>query len=347
MAAINSKTATKANRHGDSVQVVVLGAGPWGSNLIRTFHEIGALAAVVEPDEEARAHVADSYPDVTVFARAEEAWASPWPAVVIATPVPTHFRLAHEALAAGKHVFVEKPLTLTTYEAEELVRLATECRRILMVGHLLLYQPAIQWIKEHLDQGLIGDVVGLHQERLSLGRVRTAENALWSLGVHDVAVLLYLVGVAPTDVIATGQRVLQPTVEDDVRVELRFPGDVRAHLHSSWLWPERRRQLTIIGTAGMLVYDELVQTVTLHRKAIGPDLMALDDGAEVVFVGEGQPLRLECEHFLEAVRTGRKPLSDGESGLEVVRVLDRAQQQLIKMDPADHIVGDARGAPGV
>lgn len=317
---------SKLPRH--ATQVAVLGAGPWGSNLIRTFRELGALAAVAEPDHEKRARVVESYPEVVIFSRADEVWSSPWPAVVIATPVPTHYALARQALEAGKHVFVEKPLSLTAKEAEALVRLARERQLTLMVGHLLLYQPAIGWVKKQLDTGLIGDVVSLHQERLSLGRARSAENALWSLGVHDVAVLLYLVDQRPVHLSASGQRVLQPTVEDDVRVEFAFSNGIRAHLHCSWLWPEKRRQLIIIGTKGMLVYDELAQTVTLHRKCISSDLKARDEGAEVVFVGEGQPLRLECEHFLEAVQTGRRPLSDGESGLEVVRVLEDAQRQL-------------------
>lgn len=313
-----------------SVQVAVLGAGPWGSNLIRTFHDLGALAAVVEPDDEKRARIAEDYPHATVLTGADEAWSSPWPAVVIATPVPTHYELVRQALEADKHVFVEKPLALTTEEAEALVALARERGRTLMVGHLLLYQPAIEWVKKQLETGLIGDVVSLHQERLSLGRARVTESALWSLGVHDVAVLLHLVGQRPIQVAASGQRVLQPMVEDDVRVEFVFRKGVRAHLHSSWLWPERRRQLTIVGTKGMLVYNELEQTVTLHRKSIDSDLQVKDKGSEVVFVGEGQPLRLECEHFLEAVQTGRRPLSDGESALEVVRVLESAQQQMTR-----------------
>lgn len=310
------------------VRVAVLGAGQWGSNLIRTFHELGALAAVAEPDAARRSRVAEQYPDVITLSRPEDVWSSPLPGIAIATPAPTHFELARQALEAGKHVFVEKPLTLTSKDAEELVRIAEERGRALMVGHLLLYQPAIRWIKQQIDMGLIGRVVSLHQERLSLGRVRTAENAMWSLGVHDVAVLLYLVGQQPVHLSASGHRVLQPEVDDDVKVEFFFVDGVRAHLHSSWLWPEKRRKLTIIGMEGMLVYDELVQTVTLHRKSVTSNLEAIDGGSEVVFVGEGEPLRLECEHFLDVVRTGRRPLSDGRMGLEVVRILEEAQKQL-------------------
>lgn len=323
-----SRGNTKRAKTIDDTKAVVLGAGGWGVNLIRTLRDLGALAAVVEIDPSRRAKIASEYPEVPVLASPEELWDSDWPAVVIATPAHTHYELARQALLAQKDVFVEKPLTLTSSEAEDLVGLAQERERILMVGHLLMYQSAIRWIKERLDHGLIGQVVGLHQERLNLGRARSVENALWSLGVHDVAVLLFLAGRAPRRVRAFGQRVLQPTIEDDVYITLEFPHNVVAHLHCSWLWPEKRRRLTIIGTAGMLVYDELQQTVTLHRKQISPGLEVRDEGSEVVFIGDGRPLTIECQQFLHSVRTRSKPLSDGESGLQVIRVLEEAQRLL-------------------
>lgn len=322
------KTMSGQRQSNPGIKVAVLGAGGWGSNLIRTLHELGALAAVAEPNPERRTAVARDYPGVELFASASDVWESPWPAVVIATPVPTHFALAREALLAGKDVFVEKPITLRAAEAEELVALAQERRRILMVGHLLLYQPAIRWIKEQLTRGIIGDVVSLHQKRLNLGKARAVENALWSLGVHDVAVLLYLVGELPVDVWATGQSVVQTSVEDDVHVTMVFSNNVHAHLHCSWLWPEKRRQLVIVGTEGILVYDEPEQTVTLHRKRISSKLESIDNGSEIVFTGDGRPLTIECEHFLQAVQTRTKPLSDGESGRRVVLVLEKAQEML-------------------
>jgi predicted dehydrogenase len=250
------------------------------------------------------------------------------PAVAIATPVPTHYPIAREALLAGKDVFVEKPITLSLAEAEDLAKLAKQLDRVLMVGHLLLYQPAIQWIKQYLAAGELGQVHSLHQQRLNLGRARAVENVLWSFGVHDVAVLLHLVGAAPTRIYATGQRVLQAKVEDDVYLHLGFPGGVQAHLHTSWLWPERRRGLTVVGSKGMLVYDEIAQTVTLHKKGITPELANRDEGAEVVFSGSGEPLKLELEHFLARVADRAAPLSDATSGVEVVRVLEEASRQL-------------------
>lgn len=312
----------------DGPKVAVIGAGQWGTNLICTFHELGALAAVVEVDPERRAQVQEQYPGIDVFADPAVIWDSPLPAVVIATPVPTHYDLARQALLSGKDVFVEKPITMRVAEAAELVELARREDRILMVGHLLLYQPAIRWLKGRLADGLVGRVKSLHQERVKLGRVRTAENALYSLGVHDVAVLLHLVGSQPEHVVATGQRVLQPEIEDDVYAHMSFPGGIQAHLHNSWLWPDQRRCLTIVGSEAMVVYDELTQTVTLHRKCISPALEQMDGGSEVIFRGDGQPLRPECEQFLQAVRTRQQPISDGKLGLDVLQVLEQAQRQM-------------------
>lgn len=310
------------------IKVAVLGAGQWGANLIRTFHDLGVLAAIVEVDEERRRRVQAQFPDVDVFADADAIWDSSLPAVVIATPAATHYELARKALLAGKDVFVEKPLTLSAADAADLVDLARRHARILMVGHLLLHQPAIRWLKEQLGRGLVGRVLSLHQERLNLGRVRSVENVLWSFGVHDVALLLHLVDESPHEVKATGQRALQKGIEDDVYLHMRFPSGVEGHLHASWLWPEKRRRLTIIGSEAMVTYDELTQTVTLHHKRVNHDLKHVDEGSEVVFRGSEETLRLECAHFLECVRTRQTPISDGQSGLEVIRILEAAQHQL-------------------
>jgi predicted dehydrogenase len=245
-------------------------------------------------------------------------------AVAIATPAPTHFALARAALLAGKDAFVEKPLALEVRDARELTDLALDSGRVLMVGHLLLYQPAITWMHRWLASGQLGEVYSLHQERLNLGTARPVENALWSLGVHDIAVLLYLTGSEPTGVQVSGQRVLGEAVEDDVTVHLEFAGGVQAHLHTSWLWPEKRRRLLVVGSAGMLAYDELDGRVVLHRKGIGPDLKSWDHGSEEVFRASGEPLRLELQHFLDRLQDRQKPLSDGASSLPVLRVLERA-----------------------
>ena len=309
--------------------VAVIGAGAWGKNLVENFHRLGRLAAVAEPSSTLRADLAARYPTVPLWADHRAMLSrDEITAVAIAPPLPTHHPQAPEAPLARKDVFVEKPLTMSAADAADLVALAEERGRVLMVGHLLLYQPAIRWIKAYLDAGELGRVYALHQERLNLGRARAVENALWSLGVHDVAVMLYLVGEPPADVRAVGQRALQPGVEDDVHLHLAFPGGCRAHLHTSWLWPEKRRRLTVVGERGMIVFDELEGAVTLHRKRIGPDLAHADAGSEVVFQGSQEPLDLELRHFLARVRDRGPVLSSGGSGAEVVRVLELATRQL-------------------
>lgn len=305
------------------MNIGVVGAGAWGKNIVKTLHEIGVLGGISEVSAERRAELRATY-EVPVVGDPEELIELGLDAVCIAAPAPVHHPLAKMFLLEGHHVFVEKPITLSSVEAEELVWMAKENNKVLMVGHLLLYQPAIQFIKEFIDSGQIGKVHSLNHERLNLGRARKVENVLWSLGVHDVAVCLFLAGEAPTDVVFAGQCVTQPNIEDDTRLSMSFPSGLRGHVHNSWLWPEMRRRLTVVGEKGMLVYDEGAQTVTFHNKGITSELANRNDGEEVVFEGSGQPLTLELEHFVECCANGTTPLSDGESGLEVVRVLEQA-----------------------
>jgi len=309
-------------------KVIVVGAGQWGKNLVRTFHELGALAGVAEADAKLRNSLRSDYPEIPVFEDYNLALDSPAEAFVIATPAPTHAGIAKEAMKAGKDVFIEKPMTLSSEDAEQLVQLAESGGRVLMTGHLLLYQPAVQMIKRMLEAGEIGTLKSLHQERLKLGRARAVENVLWSFGVHDLAVFLYLTGSQPEQVQASGQCIIQPSVEDDVHLHLHFPEGVDAHLHVSWLWPVQRRRLTVIGTSGMMVYDEDEQTVTLYRKTIDSGLSNVDEGTEVIFRGDSRPLTLECEHFLKCIRERLKPISDGMNGMNVIRILEQASQSL-------------------
>lgn len=310
------------------MKVAVIGAGKWGRNLIRTFHTLGTLGAVVEIDKELRERVASEYPDLLLCENLHEVLATDLPAIAIATPAPTHAQIATEALLAGKDVFVEKPLALSSREANEVVRLAEHKQRILMVGHLLLYQPAIRWIKQYLQSGELGTLYSLHHERLSLGRVRSTENVLWSLGVHDLALALHLIESTPTRVQITGQAVLQKSLEDDVHLHLEFANGVHFHLHTSWLWPEKRRRLTLIGSQGMLVYDELQQTVMLYRKGFDHQLRQRDEGSQIVYQGSGEPLKLELEHFLACVQSRQRPLSDGTTGVAVARIIENALSRL-------------------
>ncbi|MFN7171940.1 MAG: Gfo/Idh/MocA family protein [Fimbriimonadaceae bacterium] len=307
------------------MKAVVVGAGRWGMNLVRTLAEMGALEAVVDANEANLNKVKESVPDVHTFGTLEEALGSTSGPVLIATPAQTHYELASKAMEAGRDVFVEKPITLSAKEAEQLVKLADSKGATLMVGHLLLYQPAIGFIHDYIANGKLGRVYSLHQERLNLGKARNVENALWSLGVHDVAVLLYLAGGAPESVAGVGQAALNPAIQDDFYVHMTFSNGVQAHLHTGWLWPERRRRLTVVGEKGMLVFDELAQQVTLHRKTIDENLNNQDEGEEIVFENSDPPLRLELEHFLNCCQTKQVAKSDGKSALQVIEVLERVE----------------------
>ncbi len=308
------------------MKIAVIGAGNWGINLVRNLNDLGVLSHVAEAVPELRDRVLSETVDIALLDDYRPLLDADINGVAIATPVPAHAKIAGDFLAAGKDVFVEKPMTFTVAEAEDLVERANQQKGILMVGHLLLYQPAIAWIKEYLDAGKLGKVFSFHQERMKLGRARSSENVLWSLGVHDVAVLLHLCGCEPSATSFSGHCGLQEDIADDTYLHMEFPGGVQAHLHNSWLWPENRRRLTVVGEKGMLVYDEVAQNVTLHRKSIDSDLQNKDQGEEVVFEGSGQPLRLEMEHFIECIRTRNIPRSDGQNGLDVVRVLESVSE---------------------
>lgn len=308
-----------------SPKIGLIGAGNWGKNLAKNFHDLSVLGAIAEPSEELRKSLAQQYPEVALHDSYEPILAdASIDAVAIATPVSTHHAVASAAIAAGKDAFVEKPMTLTAVESQDLIDKAAAADRVLMVGHLLLYQPAIQFIKTYLDEGKLGKVYSIHQERVKLGRARSVENVTWSLGVHDVAVLLYLAGEAPESLQASGHSALTAGVEDDVYLHMNFASGVKAHLHNSWLWPENRRYLTIVGEKGMLVYHEVDGKVELHRKTIDDDLQNCDEGTETLFdSGEEQPLRLELQHFLNCVQTRETPISDGKNGFEVIQALER------------------------
>ena len=324
------------------MNVLVAGAGAWGRNHLRTLHGLGALGGVVEVSEASRNQVQGDFPGLPVWGSLEAALdgGEAVDGIVIATPAPTHAALASAALRGGAGVLVEKPMTLEAREAQRLVDEARAAGRVLMVGHLLLYQPAVQELKRVLEAGAIGAVRRIHQERAGHGRVRSTENVLWSFAPHDVAVLLYLMGEGPRQVLAAGAAFLQDGVHDDVHLELGFGGGRSAHTHASWYWPGRSRVLRVLGERGMIVYDEADQSLTLHRKRLrggtGEDrLVPVDEGASLLFAGRGQeePLRLEIQHFLHCLATGATPMSDGRSGLDVIRVLELADGQLQEPQP--------------
>jgi predicted dehydrogenase len=259
--------------------------------------------------------------------------------VVVAASAPSHYPLAKALLEAGKDVFVEKPLALEVPHAEELCRLAKAKGRVLMVGHLLLYHPGVQYLNKMVRDGQIGDLLYIYCQRVNLGKVRKDENALWSFAPHDLSVILHLMDQEPVDVAARGAAFLQPGVEDVVFVDLRFASGQSAHVHVSWLDPHKLRKFTVVGTQKMMVFDDMEasEKIKVYDKGV-------DRAGQVVSYGDAltvrsgdilipkislqEPLRLECLHFVECVRERKRPLTDGLGGLRVVKVLDAAQRSL-------------------
>ena len=255
---------------------------------------------------------------------------------MLATPVPTHGALAERVLRAGKHCFVEKPLAQSVADAERAVAAAAETGRILMVGHLLQYHPGVAKLKEIAGSGELGDIHYIYSNRLNLGQLRADENALWSLGAHDVSVVLHLADEEPSELDARGESYMRQGIEDVVFGYLRFPSGLAAHLHLSWLDPHKERRFTVVGSKRMATFDDMdiERKVTVYDKGFDEDTASY--GEYITRAGDiwsprippREPLRIECEHFIECIREGRTPLSDGESGLRVVRVLEGLQARL-------------------
>ena len=310
------------------IKVSVIGAGNWGKNLIKTFSQLGVLDSIVELNSSKREQMIHDHPDATVSDNVDAILTSGIDAVAIATPVATHYALAEQFLQAGIDVFVEKPIATSFEDTRKLADLAASSGNILMTGHLLLYQPAIKFIHDYLNSGELGKIFCLHMERKNFGTVRSFENVMWSLGVHDIAVMVYLLGGDPLKVSSHGHCGLQPNIQDSVYLSLHFPENVLGHLHNSWLWHEKVRSTTVIGEYGILVYDELKQTVTLHKKSFSPDLVPNDVGQERIFSGSNQPLLAELEHFIHCIQTREAPISGSANALAVIKVLEQAQIQL-------------------
>jgi predicted dehydrogenase len=320
-------------------RVGVVGLGYWGPNLARNFAAISdcELAWCCDARPELRERWALSFPSARFTGEIEDLLNDrELDAIALATPVPTHGPLAERVLRAGKHCFVEKPLAYTVEDAERAVAAANESDRLLMVGHLLVYHPGVEKLKEIADSGELGDLHYVYSQRLNLGQLRTDENALWSLGAHDVSVILHLVGEDPVTVEARGEAYMRPDVEDVVFAFLRFPSGVAAHLHMSWLDPHKTRAFTLVGATRMATFDdmELERKVTVYDKGFDQDAQSYGEyitrsgDIRSPRIGNREPLRIECEHFLECVREGKRPRSDGEAGLRVVRVLAALQESL-------------------
>jgi len=332
------------------------GVGGWGRNVARSLVKLrgGVLAAVCDSDARALAALDDVPPSARRVADfAELVVDSAIDALLIATPPETHHALASAALRAGKDVFVEKPLTVRPDDAEDLVRLASEKGRILMVGHLLVYHPAIDLLREIVRTGDLGDVHYLYSQRVNLGVIRARENALWSLAPHDVAVAVDLLGEAPATVTAQGASYIRPSVEDVAFVQMHFPSGRMAAVHVSWLDPHKERKLTIVGSRKMAVFDDMEPTEKVRiydRRVERPDYLPYGDALTLRFgdvliptVASGEPLRIECQHFVDRLHDRAQPRSDGESGAAVVRVLSAAAESLRRGGEPVSVTGEFRG----
>jgi predicted dehydrogenase len=314
-----------------------IGLGQWGKNLVRNFAELAELRWICDLDDARLAQFAPRYPAARATSSVDDLLADDeLDAIVVATPVPTHFDLAKRVLDAGKHVFVEKPPAMRGAEMEELCELAEERGLVLMPGHLLLYHPGVQKLKELVDSGELGEVLCIYGNRQNLGTIRMHENALWSLGVHDLSVVLYLLDEEPSEVVAHGNAFLTPGVEDVVFCYLRFPSGRIAHMHLSWLDPHKMRKITVVGREKMAIFDdmELEHKVTVYDKA--PEQPTRTHGEWQTRTGakfspkipNTEPLRLECEHFLALVRGEGDSQRAARAGLVVVRALEQLQASL-------------------
>ena len=323
----------------DPVRIGVAGLGYWGPNLARNFASLPGceLRWCCDASEVAQERAAARFPGVSVTGDLTDLLEDPQlDAIALATPVPTHAGLAAAVLEAGKHCFVEKPLAQSVSDAERAVSVAQAAGRVLMVGHLLEYHPGVQALKKLADSGELGDIYYIYGNRLNLGKLRADENALWSLGAHDVSVLLLLAGEEPVEAVAHGESYVRPGVEDVVFCFLRFPSGLTAHLHMSWLDPHKERRFTVVGARQMATFDDMALEgkLTVYDKGFDED--ARGYGEYITRSGSifsprlpnVEPLRLECEHFIECVSSGRPPRSDGASGLRVVRVLEELQRSL-------------------
>jgi predicted dehydrogenase len=318
----------------------VVGLGYWGPNLARNFASLDGchLAWCCDRSDAARARWERSFPGARFTADLDELLADPeLDAVVVATDVPSHAALATRVLAAGKHCFVEKPLARSTAEAVQVVTAAEAAGRTLMVGHLLEYHPGVAKLKEIVESGELGEVYYVYSNRLNLGKIREDENALWSLGAHDVSVLLHLFdGEQPVEVLARGESFVRPGVEDVVFCFLRFPSGRVAHMHLSWLDPHKDRRFTVVGARRMATFDDtaLDRKVTVYDKGFDPDYRNYGEyitrSGDVMspHVSNEEPLRIECRHFIECLRSGAEPRSGPETAIRTVRVLESLQRSL-------------------
>lgn len=320
-----------------------IGIGIWGQNLLRNFYNLKDchMKICCDKNREVLEKIKSQYGGkIKITNDFDDLVKDPQlDGIVIATLPITHARFALKALSSGRHVFVEKPLALDVADAKEIIRTAKRNKRILMVGHLLLYHPAVKKLKSYIDDGLLGEVHYLYSTRVNLGQVRQEENALWSLTAHDISVAMWLLDKAPLEVSTTGKPYLREKIQDVVFVTLNFKNKIMAHIHASWLDPHKIRKFTVVGSKKMAVFDDMESAEKLRVYDKGFDLqknygsyetfLTLREGdINIPKIDMVEPLKLECQHFIDSIKNNKRPLSDGENGLRVLKVLTAAQRSL-------------------
>ena len=347
-----------------SLNVAVVGMGYWGPNLARNFAQLpGAnLHTICDLRVERLDRARCQYPMVQTVESYLDLLQSPViDAIVMATPAETHYNLVKQGLEAGKHVLVEKPLALTSHQCRELINIAAQEDRILMVGHTFLYNAAVRKLKECVSNGDIGEIYYVYASRLNLGRIRHDINAMWNFAPHDLSILMYLLDQEPRQVTAKGYSYIQPDIPDVVFLTLDFPNGVGANIHISWLDPQKVRRMTVVGSERMVIYDDVSAEakIQIYDKGVSkkPNDVSLGNfetfgefqlllragDIHIPHINFTEPLKLECSHFVECIATGREPLTDGEAGLQVVRVLEAAQRSLDSGGVPQKIEGTSRG----
>ena len=330
-----------------------IGLGYWGKNILRNLHELGVLHTACDSDEKALAAHRKTYPGARFTASYHDILANgEIKAVAIVSPAASHYRLAREAMLAGKDVFVEKPLALTVEEGRRLIELARETGRILMVGHILLYHPAVLRLKEIVDQGRIGKIQYIYSNRLNIGKLRTEENILWSFAPHDISIMLMLLGEDPVRVSAFGGDYLNRNIYDTTITTLEFRNGVKGHIFVSWLHPFKEQKLVIVGTKGMIVFDDVSrEKLFLYNHVIqwekGRIPVAHKAEAETIPFDPAEPLKDELRHFVQCVRERSEPKTSGEDGLRVLKILAAAERSLAESTTVPLTGADAAGThPG-
>ncbi|MGB2843809.1 MAG: Gfo/Idh/MocA family oxidoreductase [Candidatus Aminicenantaceae bacterium] len=331
------------------IKIAQIGCGYWGPNLLRNFISLSnvEISCVAEMSKERRNYLKEKYPNLNVVSDYNQIFSNPTDAVVIATPAESHYQLAKEMLSNGKHCLVEKPLALKASEAKELIELAKEKDRVLMVGHTFLFNAAVRRLKEEVKKGTLGRMYYVYSQRLNLGRVRTDVNVMWNLAPHDISILLYVLNENPVWISAYGERYIQDNIEDVVFLTVGFESGVIANIHVSWLDPNKVRRMTFVGSKKMIVYDDVEKDKIqifdkgIDKKSMDKTLGEFDSFGEFQLIKRAgnvvspsidfdEPLAVEAEHFVECIKNKKKPISDGYNGLMVTKILETATKSINK-----------------